>query len=279
MADMVLVLKSAFGSIMERKRNFIYGALWSIALSLALSAVFMVMYYGSIFASFGAFSLSGAEAGNASSFLVMLAVVYAVFILLALLTNPLTVVATMLYSKASLEGRDIGFVDFISAVKEKYIRLLLASLFVVIVCIAIALLLCLVLGGLSYIVYMLLGSSSVLLTLMLIIAAIVFAAVMVAFSLLAMLYTPYVFSRQTLDRGIVGSFMYSINLAKARIWDMVALILMMIVIGIAIIIISLILSIPLLCLGPLFAVPSLIGSFVISYVMAYALLYLVKDAA
>ncbi len=277
MADMIQVIRQAFMTIRERPRNFIYSALWNFAISIAFLAIFMACYFAFFFASFAA--AGAATGGNLSGMVGAMALMYGFIILVAVFSAPLQTVANMLYAKASLEGREVGLGDYIASVKDKYVRLFLANILVGVVSLLILVLLCLVLGGIGYAIYLLAGKalSSILFAIMALVAIVVFFAVMVAVSLLTMLYIPYVFSRQRLDRGLVGSLFYSIAFARSKIWDILAYMLVMFVISAAFMVAVMVLSlIP--CIGYIMTLLAMVGGFAINFASAYVLLYLIKDA-
>jgi hypothetical protein len=284
MGDIIPVIEKAFMSIKERPGNFIHSALWSFALSVAFMAVFMAFYLMFALTSFSAAS-SGAAAGI-SGMAGAIALMFAVIFAIAILAGPFSIVASMLYAKGSLEGKDIGLGDYIAAVKEKYVRLFLASIVSGIFSLVAMALLLIVLGGIGYGIYLFAGkallpdmaSSYLLLAVAAFIAIISFVVVSVGVSLLTSLYIPYVFSKQKLAGGLVGSFMRCIALAKARKWEILAYLLVMFVISAAFMVAVMALSlVP--CIGYIATLLAMVVGFAINFASAYVLLYFVKDAA
>jgi hypothetical protein len=282
MADMIQVISQAFMAIRERPRNFIYSALWSFAISMVFLAVFMVFYFVLLFTSFGA--AAAPAAGNLiGSFGVLL--MFGIIMLAAVLSSPLQTVASMLYAKGSLEGRDIGLGDYISSVKEKYLRLLFAHIILGIFWVLALAAVLLVLGGIGYAIYLFAGksllpdtsSSYILLAVAALVGIVTLLAVYVGLSLLTLLYMPYVFSKQKLDRGLLGSLFYCISFARSRAWDILAYMLAMFVVYIAFMVMTMALSmIP--CIGYVMTLVGMVAGFAISFAASYVLLYLVKDA-
>jgi|GEM_PF-4513476 len=277
MADMIPVIRQAFMTIREKPHNFICSALWSFALSIAFLAIFMAFYFAFFFASFAAAGMS--TGGNLSAMIGTIALMYGFIILVALFAGPLQTVASMLYAKASLEGREMGLKDYIASVKDKYVRLFLAHILLGLISLAVLALLCLVLGGIGYAIYLLAGKSLafVLMAAMVFIAIVVSIVVFVALSLLTSLYVPYIFSRQRLEKGLIGSLLYCIAFARSKIWDILAYMLVMFVISIAFAVVVIVLSlIP--CIGSIMTLLAMVVGFAINFASAYVLLYLVKDA-
>jgi hypothetical protein len=280
---MVTAMTDAFNSMAKRPKNVLYGGLWFIGVVAALMAI-TIAFYAAIFSiSPNAAAALSTGNGNVGNFLGTLILLYAIMILAMVLIQPLHITTTMLYAKGSLENKDIGFWDFLACAKEKYVRLLLATFLLAIVGVIAIVLFCVIFGVLGLAVNMIGGSSQILNGIMAVIAMAVLVIASFALLALTMIYIPYVFYKQKLDRGIIGSLKYSVGLAKANLWDIIILLLAAAALFIALILLFMVSGALLSAIAPPLAVLAMIAMWILEYailyIISYSLLSLVKDAS